>query len=97
MRLPQPEGPGFHIYIPQEQGGPVIPPGTEFPLRRILRLAGGTLTLLQPGRPGPCIYISLRNKMASVQSQNHVMSDGPGRFRGALSERTSIRHQGGVH
>jgi hypothetical protein len=28
-RLPQPGGPGPRIYIPQEQGGPVIPPGTE--------------------------------------------------------------------
>jgi hypothetical protein len=28
LRLPQPGGPGSHIYIPQEQGGPVIPPGT---------------------------------------------------------------------
>jgi hypothetical protein len=29
-----------HIYIPQEQSGPVIPPGTRFPFRRLLRLAG---------------------------------------------------------
>jgi hypothetical protein len=28
------------IYIPQEQSGPVIPSGTGFPLRRLLRLAG---------------------------------------------------------
>jgi hypothetical protein len=28
LRLPQPGGPGSHIYIPREQGGPVIPPGT---------------------------------------------------------------------
>jgi hypothetical protein len=28
LRLPQPGGPSFHIYIPQEQGGPVIPPDT---------------------------------------------------------------------
>jgi hypothetical protein len=28
------------IYIPQEQGGPVTPPGTGFPFRRLLRLAG---------------------------------------------------------
>jgi hypothetical protein len=28
LRLPQPGGPGSRIYIPQEQGGPVIPPGT---------------------------------------------------------------------
>jgi hypothetical protein len=33
-------GPGVRIYIPQEQGGPIIPPGTEFRLGRILRLAG---------------------------------------------------------
>jgi hypothetical protein len=29
-RLPQPGGPGPRIYIPQEQGGPDIPPGTGF-------------------------------------------------------------------
>jgi hypothetical protein len=40
LRLPQPGGPGSHIYIPQEQGSPVIPVGTGFPLRRLLRLAG---------------------------------------------------------
>jgi hypothetical protein len=31
LRLPQPGGPGSRIYIPQEQGGPVIPPGTGLP------------------------------------------------------------------
>jgi hypothetical protein len=40
LRLPQPGGPGSRIYIPKEQGGPVIPSGTGFPLRRLLRLAG---------------------------------------------------------
>jgi hypothetical protein len=39
-RLPQPGGPGPLIYIPQEQGGPVIPPGTGVPLHRLLGLAG---------------------------------------------------------
>jgi hypothetical protein len=39
LRLPQPGGPGSHIYIPQEHGGPVIPPGTGFPLLRLLRFA----------------------------------------------------------
>jgi hypothetical protein len=29
-RLPHSEGPGPHIYISQEQGGPVIPSGTRF-------------------------------------------------------------------
>jgi hypothetical protein len=28
LRLPQLGGPGPCIYIPQEEGGPVIPPGT---------------------------------------------------------------------
>jgi hypothetical protein len=40
LRLPQPGGPGPRNNIPEEQGGPVIPPGTGFPLRRLLRLAG---------------------------------------------------------
>jgi hypothetical protein len=39
-RLPQPGGPGTRIYIPQEQRGTVIPPGTGFSFRRLLRLAG---------------------------------------------------------
>jgi hypothetical protein len=43
LRLPQPGGPGSRIYIPQEQGGPVIPPGTGFPFCRLLRLAGTTV------------------------------------------------------
>jgi hypothetical protein len=38
-RLPQPGGPDICIYIPQEQGGPLIPPGTGFPFHRFLRLA----------------------------------------------------------
>jgi hypothetical protein len=40
LRLPQPGGPGPRIYIPQEQGGPVIPAGTGFPFRRLLLLTG---------------------------------------------------------
>jgi hypothetical protein len=28
---PQPGGPGLHIYIPWRLGGPVLPPGTEYP------------------------------------------------------------------
>jgi hypothetical protein len=39
-RLPQPGGPGPRIYIRQEQGGPVISPGTGFTFRRLLRLVG---------------------------------------------------------
>jgi hypothetical protein len=34
-RLPQPGGPGHRIYIPQEDGGPDMHPGTGFPFRRL--------------------------------------------------------------
>jgi hypothetical protein len=40
LRLPEPGGPSARIYIPQEQGGPIIPPGTGLPFRRLPRLAG---------------------------------------------------------
>jgi hypothetical protein len=43
LRLPQPGRPGSLIYIPQEQGGPVIPPITGFPSRCLLRLASDDL------------------------------------------------------
>jgi hypothetical protein len=33
----------FRIYIPQEHGDPVIPPGTGLPFYRLLRLAGTTV------------------------------------------------------
>jgi hypothetical protein len=48
LRLPKPGGPGSRIYSPQEQGGPVIPPGTGFPLCRLLRLAGQRLSYSDP-------------------------------------------------
>jgi hypothetical protein len=38
--LPQPGGLGPRIYISQEQGGLVIPPGTGFHFRRLFKLAG---------------------------------------------------------
>jgi hypothetical protein len=37
---PQPGGSGPCICVPQWQGDPVLPPGTEFPFRHLLRLAG---------------------------------------------------------
>jgi hypothetical protein len=47
-RLPQPGGPGPRIYILQEQSGPIIPPGTGFPFRRYLRLAGLPVEVFDP-------------------------------------------------
>jgi hypothetical protein len=73
LRLPQPGGPGFCIYIPQEQGGPVIPPGTGFPLRRLLRLAGLRWRYFNPPptwRARCPVYIFFRNRM--VQSKVKV-------------------------
>jgi hypothetical protein len=35
LRLPQPGGPSSRIYIPQEQGSPVIPRGTGFPPNKV--------------------------------------------------------------
>jgi hypothetical protein len=74
LRLPQPGGPGARTYIPQEQGGPVIPPGTEFPLRRVLRLAG---LRCRYSNPPPTwrdrsVYVAFRNRM--VQSKVKSMS-----------------------
>jgi hypothetical protein len=42
LRLSQPggSGPRIYSYIPQEQGGPVILPGTGFPFHRLLRFEG---------------------------------------------------------
>jgi hypothetical protein len=40
VQPPKPGGSGPRIYIPQEQGSSVIPTGTGFPFRRLLRLAG---------------------------------------------------------
>jgi hypothetical protein len=52
-RLPQPGGPGPRIYILQKQGAPVIPPGTGFPFRRLLRLAELRTVLLITSRHRP--------------------------------------------
>jgi hypothetical protein len=52
LRLHQSGRPGPRIYIPQEQGGPVIPPGTGLPLFCcLLRLAG----LVLSSNPTVCI------------------------------------------
>jgi hypothetical protein len=53
LRLPQPGEPGSRIYIPQEQGGPVIPPGTgmnssewQLPYNKHVLQSVGLLTML---------------------------------------------------
>jgi hypothetical protein len=62
FETPQPGGPGPRIYIPQEQGGSVIPPSTGFPFHRLLRLAGlrwWYLTLPPQGETTDTVYNSL--------------------------------------
>jgi hypothetical protein len=57
LRLPQPEGPGSHvyiqyIYIPKEPGGPAIPSGNGFPFHPSYGLQGyseGILTSFHMG------------------------------------------------
>jgi hypothetical protein len=64
-RLPQTGGPGPHIYIPQEQGVPVLPPGT------------GLLTDYSPFKLSP---LYSRGKYHAAQKTRHVseyMSIGP--------------------
>jgi hypothetical protein len=56
-RLPQPGGPGPLIFILQGQGGPVIPPGTGLPFRRLLRLVG---LRWKYSNPPPCGEILTR-------------------------------------
>jgi hypothetical protein len=51
-RLPQPKGPGVRIYILQEQGDPVIPPGTGFAFRGLLLLVGLWWRYLNPSPHG---------------------------------------------
>jgi hypothetical protein len=67
-RLPQPGGSGPRIYIPQEQGGPVIPPVTGFPFRRILRHAGLRWRYSNP----PPRWISLNSRASCLQDNSSV-------------------------
>jgi hypothetical protein len=67
-RPPQPGGPGPRIYIPQEQGGPVIPPATGFRFRRLLRLAGlrWRYSNLPPHGDSPSHSLTLIRLVASL-------------------------------
>jgi hypothetical protein len=57
-RLSQTGGPGPRIYIPQEQGGPVLPLGTGFPFRRLLRLAGLRWSYSNPPSRIPSVTVA---------------------------------------
>jgi hypothetical protein len=59
-RLPQPDGSGSRIYIRQEQGGQVTPPGTGFPFHRLLWLTGISWRYSNPPPCGdpPCSTVA---------------------------------------
>jgi hypothetical protein len=93
-RFLQPGGPGPHICIPLEPGGPVILPGTGFPFRLLLRLAElrwnystppphgvlpGTVYFRALIKPGFCIYIAAFILAWVVQWLKLVLSKGPNR------------------
>jgi hypothetical protein len=69
LRLPQSGGPGPRIYIPQEQGGPVIPLDTGFPFHRLLRLAGLQWRYSNP----PQLELTCQGQS---QSQSYITTDG---------------------
>jgi hypothetical protein len=71
LRLPQSGGPGPRIYIPQEQGGPVIPPGAGFPFRRLLRLTGLRWRYCNPPPHGNCNKLN-RARPMNVFTHLHI-------------------------
>jgi hypothetical protein len=76
LRLTQPEGPGPRMYILQEQGGVVIPPGTGFTFCRLLRLAGQRWKYSNPPPHGEEWDLSTISCMGNqfVPHRNHITS-----------------------
>jgi hypothetical protein len=78
-RLPQPGGPGPRIYIPREQGDPIIPPGTGFPFFASYYsqgYGGGIRTGLQAAEiSADSIYIEAEAYCRQPASRWHLASD----------------------
>jgi hypothetical protein len=70
LKLSQPGGTGPRIYIPQEECGPDIPPGTGFPFRRLLRLAGSEGDILSASTRDPSL---IPNVNTSHKKHNTTM------------------------
>jgi hypothetical protein len=89
-RLPQPGGPGPRIYIPQEHGGSVTPPGTGFHFRRLLRLAGLRWKYSTPPPHGPrlnfCSSWPPYNPSARTTAENTVSNS-----TSVIAARTCLR------
>jgi hypothetical protein len=63
LMVPQPGGPCPCTYIPEEQGGTVIPPDTGFPFRRLIRLAGLRRKYSNPPPHGAPSLLALKLKL----------------------------------
>jgi hypothetical protein len=83
-RLHQPGGPGPRIYIPQERGGPVMPPGTGFPFRRLPRLAGLRWRYSTPPLHGSFkdwfFYIMCKISVRTSQETHYISATKPNRL-----------------
>jgi hypothetical protein len=62
---PQPGGSGPCIYVPQRQGDKVVPPGSGFPFRCLLRLAG-----LRWRYSSPPPHRTIRPDLKSIKRQS---------------------------
>jgi hypothetical protein len=83
LRLPPPGAPGFRIYIPQEQGVPVIPPGHWVPFLSPLTTRrdydGGILTSLHTGqRRSTFFYMTYINSVRTSQETQYISDLQPG-------------------
>jgi hypothetical protein len=91
LRLPQPGGQGPNIYIPQEQGGPAIPPGTGFPFHRLLRHAGLRCRYFDPS-PG-----STSCNIQSVPHKKHITTPNTLRLRYKAQPVNAVRETVAVY
>jgi hypothetical protein len=73
-RLQQPGGLGPPIFIPEEQGGPVIPPGTVFPFDRLPRLAGLRWRYSNPPRRGRARVVPIIFKITPLHGAHRKHS-----------------------
>jgi hypothetical protein len=76
FETPQPGGPDPRIYIPQEQGSPVMPPGTGLPFRGLLRLAGLRWRYSIPLQPGYQSFFSSRLLIYSIGNRGECLLPG---------------------
>jgi hypothetical protein len=63
--------PGPRIYIPHEQGSPVLPSATEFPFRRLLRLGGFLWDACQLEFPALPDFLSSGSGMEPTQPREY--------------------------